>query len=418
MKIAKLFTFLILASIVFFSCSKQTTQNIDLSGEWQFQMDPDDVGEQQNWFNADLPETVKLPGSMVENGKGYAINLETKWTGGMKKTEWYKYPEYEPYHDSTNIRFPYWLQPDKKYTGAAWYRKTIVIPEKWEGKTVWLNLERPHWESVVWVNGTKIAMQNSLATPHRFNISNYLQIGENQFAIRIDNRTKDIDVGLNSHSISDHTQSNWNGIVGDIALEIADAIYIENVRVFPEVKNKTVEIVTIVNNTTLQEEMVNVEVESKHKQTEIESAEKQYEFSIVPGENIVKMTYSVEDAKLWDEFTPNVYELLLELSYNEGENAKRIDFGFRDFKAGASGFMINERPVFLRGTLECAIFPKTGYPPCDVAGCGPPLFALPVDRFEVLVNGSDLPDAITFTIASPTWDWATNAQFWSSTSSA
>ncbi len=87
MKIAKLFTFLILASIVFFSCSKQTTQNIDLSGEWQFQMDPDDVGEQQYWFNADLPETVKLPGSMVENGKGYAITLETKWTGGMKKPE-------------------------------------------------------------------------------------------------------------------------------------------------------------------------------------------------------------------------------------------------------------------------------------------------------------------------------------------
>ena len=368
MKIAKLFTFLILASTVFFSCSKQTTQNIDLSGEWQFQMDPDDVGEQQNWFNADLPETVKLPGSMVENDKGLEITLETNWTGGVRNPDWHTHPCYAPFHHSTNIRFPYWLQPDKKYTGAAWYQKTITIPETWEGKTVWINLERPHWESTLWVNGAEVGMQNSLATPHRFNISDYLSIGENQIAIRIDNRTKDIDVGENSHSISDHTQSNWNGIVGDIALEMADAIYIENVRIFPEVKNKTVEIVAIVNNTTLQEEMVSIEVESKHKQTEIESAEKQYEFSIVPGENIVKMTYSVEDAKLWDEFTPNVYELLLELSYNKGENAKRLDFGFRDFKARANGLMINERPVFLRGTLECAIFPKTGYPPCDVAG--------------------------------------------------
>ena len=39
----------------------------------------------------------------------------------------------------------------------------------------------------------------------------------------------------------------------------------------------------------------------------------------------------------------------------------------RDFKAENKGFKINNRPVFLRGTLECAIFPKTGYPPTDVA---------------------------------------------------
>lgn len=38
--------------------------------------------------------------------------------------------------------------------------------------------------------------------------------GKHLITICIDNRTKEIDPGLNSHSISDHTQTNWNGMVG------------------------------------------------------------------------------------------------------------------------------------------------------------------------------------------------------------
>jgi hypothetical protein len=64
---------------------------------------------------------------MVENGKGFPVTLDTKWTGGIQNPQWFNHPNYAPYHDSANIRFPYWLQPDLKYTGAAWYRKTITI---------------------------------------------------------------------------------------------------------------------------------------------------------------------------------------------------------------------------------------------------------------------------------------------------
>ena len=43
-------------------------------------------------------------------------------------------PAYAPFHDPDNIRFPYWLQPVKKYTGAAWYRRTFDLPDNWTGK--------------------------------------------------------------------------------------------------------------------------------------------------------------------------------------------------------------------------------------------------------------------------------------------
>jgi hypothetical protein len=49
-----------------------------------------------------------------------------------------------------------------------------------------------------------------------------------------------------------------------------------------------------------------------------------------------------------------------------GADMKQVNFGMREFKAEGTQFNINGRPVFLRGTLECAIFPKTGYPSTDV----------------------------------------------------
>jgi hypothetical protein len=87
-----------------------------------------------------------------------------------------------------------------------------------------------------------VDMQNSLATPHLFDISGWVKAGENSIAIRIDNRTKSIDVGENSHSISDHTQSNWNGIVGEISIFKTDNIFIDHLDVFPNVADKSVRV--------------------------------------------------------------------------------------------------------------------------------------------------------------------------------
>ena len=134
----KQFQFLLLIIFIFliYSCKVTQPENIDLSGEWKFQMDPDDVGVKEEWYNRELSDSVHLPGSMVENGKGYDITLDTKWTGGIKNPEWYKDPNYAPYFDSLNIRFPYWLQPEKKYTAAAWYQKKVIVPDSWDEKNV------------------------------------------------------------------------------------------------------------------------------------------------------------------------------------------------------------------------------------------------------------------------------------------
>ncbi len=359
----------VLSILLFFSCKVQHPKTLDLSGEWQFQIDTADSGTDEKWFDADLAETVKLPGSMVENNKGFDITLETKWTGGVRNPRWFEDPNYAPFHDSANIRFPYWLQPLKKYTGPAWYRKKITIPENWKNKPVFLTLERPHWESTVWVNGQKAGIQNSLATPHRYNISPFIKPGENTVAICIDNRTKTIDVGHDSHSISDHTQSNWNGIVGEISLQTKGNVYFENVEIFPDVETKTAQVKATVINTFADVKTIKIEVEAVLKTSGKETKEKSFEFTVSPGENSLNLSYPLgKDALLWDEFNPNVYELTMDLDYKEGNDGTTADFGLREFKAEGTRFAINGRPVFLRGTLECSIFPLTGYPPTKNEG--------------------------------------------------
>lgn len=353
--------------LLILSCQKHQTEQIDLSGEWQFQMDPEDRGVIERWYNKDLPETIQLPGSMAENGKGNDITLHTKWTGGIRNPEWFEDLSYAPYVDTTNVRFPFWLQPEKEYVGAAWYRKKVSIPADWKDKTILLTLERPHWESTVWVNGIQVDVQNSLAVPHRFDIASFLKTGDNTLTVCVDNRTKTIDVGENSHSISDHTQSNWNGIVGEISLKAADKILFDHVAVFPNVADKTVKVKATVYNLLSDTKQMKISANARLKKNNRKVKGQTWKFSLSPGKNEVEMIYNLgANALLWDEFNPSVYEMLLTLHADKETDTHSVDFGLREFKVDGSRFVINGRPVFLRGTLECAIFPKTGYPPVDI----------------------------------------------------
>ena len=74
------------------------------------------------------------------------------------------------------------------------------------------------------------------------------------------------------------------------------------------------------------------------------------------------------DIKCWDEFSPSLYDLKLSVKDAEsGETDVYTErFGFRDVKVVDGKLTINDRRLFLRGTLDCAVFPKTGFPPTDV----------------------------------------------------
>ena len=197
----------------------------ELSGVWQFAIDPKDAGLDQQWWRQGLPMQIRLPGSLQEQGYGEDPGLDTAWVGTIIDRSLFEDPRYAPYREPGSFKVPFWLQPEKYYAGPAWVQRTIHIPPEWQGRRLTLTLERPHWETAAWLDDLPLGRCDSLATAHVYDLGTQVAPGEHRLTIRIDNRMV-VDVGPNAHSMSDHTQSNWNGIVGCIELAAASPVWL------------------------------------------------------------------------------------------------------------------------------------------------------------------------------------------------
>lgn len=349
-----------------------TAESIDLSGKWMFDLDPGDIGVAEQWFHRELPETVNLPGCLQAQGFGDEVSIDTPWTGGIVDRSYFSDPRYEEYRQPGNIKVPFWLQPEKYYQGAAWYQKTVRIPRDWRKQRILLRLERSHWETTVWVDDQRIGTDNSLSTPHVYDLSRTLSPGQHQLTIRVDNRMI-VEVGVNSHSVSDHTQSNWNGLVGDLRLIAMDPVWIEDLQVYPDAANRSARVVCRLGNATGHSGTGVLHLESRafntRRKSSAQAAPLNFDFTREGITLETELTLGA-DAPEWDEFNPALHELFvrLEATVNgqtfSGNN--KVVFGLREFATEGTQFMINGRRTFLRGTLECSIFPLTGFPPTEV----------------------------------------------------
>lgn len=359
---------LLICSIVFAGKSAVVAQDIelDLSGNWRFQIDRNDEGVKERWFSKKLTDNITLPGSMAENRKGDDVTLNTQWTASIYDSSFFFHPRLEKYRVQENLKLPFWLTPVKYYVGAAWYQKEVTIPTDWKNKRIVLFLERPHTEALLWINNKEVGMQNSLSVPHVYEISNFLKTGRNTLTIRVDNRIKEINVGKDSHSITDQTQGNWNGIVGKIGLQTTPLTYIEDLQVYPDLKNgKAVVKIHIEGNASGS---VKLEAQSYNgNRIDIVSPVTQ-SFRTRDNSSFMEIDLPMGDNFLtWDEFEPNLYRLKVTLTSAEGTDIRETRFGMREFTIDGKYFYINGRKTMLRGTVENCVFPLTGYAPMDVA---------------------------------------------------
>lgn len=348
-------------------------RELDLRGTWEFELDPGDRGAREGWWRRPLAERVRLPGSLQAQGHGDDVTLKTQWVGQVREGAWHEDPKYEPYQPEGGLRFPFWLQPEKHYVGVAWYRRRVTIPPEWAGKKVVLHLERVHWASRVWFDDIEVGANDSLATPHEYDLTPLALPGEHTITVRVDNRMI-VDVGEDAHSVSDHTQTNWNGIVGALRLRASGLVCIGDVQVYPDVAGRRATVrVQLVNGTGRRVEgELHLAAQGYNSPAPHRPAPMSVPIALDGETRELEVVYELgADAQLWDEFHPALYRLRLTVTARAaGEvhsDARETTFGLREFKVEGTQFAVNGRKTFLRGTLECAIFPHTGYPPTDVA---------------------------------------------------
>ncbi|MBM3288877.1 MAG: hypothetical protein FJY92_01875 [Candidatus Hydrogenedentes bacterium] len=318
------------------AASAQPPGHVPLAGTWAFRLDPNNEGIEGQWQSAPFDDTVQLPGSLDENGKGTP--------------------------NATAHRA--YLSRLYTYVGAAWYQRDIEVPAEWAGSALEVFLERCHWETRLWVDGRPAGVQDSLCAPHVYALGT-LPPGTHRLTLRIDNAVK-YPVGLRAHSITEHTQTNWNGVVGRMELRPVPAIDIASVQVQPNAAERTATFAVRVNNA--RERGVSCAVSASALGAQAESR------IDVPANGSVSANLTLAlgaDAPLWDESSPRLIDADIKLK-TPGEKmdeteSRRVRFGLRDMGRTGTQLTLNGNPYFVRGTLECCIFPLTGYPAMDAA---------------------------------------------------
>lgn len=325
---------------------------ISLAGEWRFQLDPKGVGEVDEWCERDLPDKISLPGSTDEHGYG------------------------EKVEDAHLNR----LTRAYEFAGKAWYQKKVTIPAEWKDKRIVLNLERCHWETRIWIDGREVPSNgqgedgalNSLCVPHVYDITEFCSPGEHKITMMVDNKLK-IRIGNGAHSVTEGTQTNWNGVIGKLELRATSKVWIDDIKVYPSAATKSVRVKVRIGNVsgragkgtingkaTLRLETGN----SKLGAVIQKDVDVSWDKDAGSAEFEIKMG---KDARLWDEFEPNLYELGLKLETGNSKlDSRAVTFGLRDIEVRGTQFYLNGKPLFMRGTLECCVFPNTGYPDMDV----------------------------------------------------
>ena len=143
---------LIISSVTFGCRDKGSPQDIDLSKEWRFSPDKNEVGETQKWFASEYDDSDWI---LIDAGK--------KW-------EEQGFPELD---------------------SVAWYRKSVVIPEDYAGTDIWLKFAAVNDAYTLYINGENVGSfgKENLSVASRptvTEISKLVHYGEtNQIALRV-----------------------------------------------------------------------------------------------------------------------------------------------------------------------------------------------------------------------------------------
>lgn len=284
---------------------------IDLSGQWQVKLD----AEKQETMPQAYPETMMLPGTTSAAGLG--IPNPAKERGCL--TDAYR------------------------FEGAVWFMRTFTAGD-WTGEQTMLTLERTR-KTTVYLDGRPIGHQESLCTPHRYFLPP-VHAGEHTLVIRVDNTDYPTRGG---HLTSPDTQSNWNGITGEISLTVAHTL-LTDLTVRPDLRRGCLRVHGHIIGAPDGVAGIVLPGQMEHLLP--------YRRGVLDGECPLK-----GNEAFWDEAHPEIHTISIDLDGDVYETT----FGLRDVRTLGRRLLINGRETFLRGKVDNLLYPKTGYTPTDVA---------------------------------------------------
>ena len=315
--------FKILAVVLLFQIIKQTISQevpllsnvigrskIPLNGKWNYIIDVQEVG----YYDYRM-EVLK---------NGFFMNQKPKSPDELIEYDFDLAPKMQiPSDWNTQSELLFF------YEGTVWFKRSFnytKIPDK----KVILYFCAINYEAIVYLNGKIIGKHIGGYTPFNYDVTEYINDGDNFLIIKVDNKR-------NRDNIPTNIFDWWNygGIIRDVALVETNKVYVQNYTIY--LKNRKV-----------NEIQFRVQLNSKVANKEIEINIPEFNFVQkykTNNEGLMIESKVLNDLELWTPENPKLYTIIITL---DGEEI--LDqIGFRTIETKDKSILLNGKPIFLRG---------------------------------------------------------------------
>jgi len=314
-----------------------------LNGRWKFYFANTPEGTPRNFFSANF------------NDKAWpTIQVPSNW-------------EMQGYSDPLfrNVAQPFHANPPfvpREYNPTGSYRRTFTLPAGWNGKQIFLRLEKTASASFVWINGKQVGYNEGAQEPAEYDVTKYLKTGENVLAVNVYKYAAGVYL---------ECQDYWRlaGIFDDVWLYTTPQVHLFDWHAITdldkEYRDATLKLqCTLSNfsNKSLANYRVRTSVwDAKGSIVKVFSSE---HFQIEPQKQLtIDLSAEIKNPAKWSAESPTLYRLTMELINREGETEEVIAgrIGFKKTEIRHQVFYLNGKPIKLNGINSHMQHPATGH---------------------------------------------------------
>ncbi|WP_064712254.1 glycoside hydrolase family 2 protein [Rhizobium bangladeshense] len=256
----------------------------------------------------------------------------------------------------TAVELPFNYFDEKSYQRVFTYQKVLRWLPEFEGREVSLVFDAAMADSVVYLNGEEIVAHKDGYTPFEARLTGKLLRGENLVTVKIDG-SENPDIPPFGGRIDYLT---YAGIYRDVWLKVTDPVSIRNLKI------ETTDVLASEKSATIRVDIANPERRSFS--ATVTAALKQADGTVIAtaatetiGDRTTLSFGGLAGIALWDITDPTLYEVTVELRTEHGSDRLSTRFGFRTAEFTPEGFLLNGKPLKLRGLNRHQAFPYVGY---------------------------------------------------------
>ncbi len=327
-----------------------------LNGNWRFHWSPDPDARTVNFFAPEHDTTswksIPVPSCWELQGYGVPIYLNSRYPFQVNPPSVMDEPPRD--YSSYTQRNP-----------VGSYLREFEVPAGWSGQRVLLHFAGVSSAMYVWVNGARIGYSEDSRSPAEFDITGHIKPGSNKLAVEV-YRFCD---GL---YLEDQDMWRLSGIFRDVFLYTTADVTVWDSFVHAaldeDMQSASASLhYTLRNASTVKADNLRVRLSLRTPDGSLVGAgplldEAVEEIGTGFSSSRVTSNAVVERPLLWTSETPNVYDALVEL-VRDGKviEARRFDVGFRKVEIRGPEFLVNGRPVKIKGVNRHEFDPATGY---------------------------------------------------------